>query len=74
MFSEYLGAPTIFTISTYIYISKTTEQKHNQPFAYPCMVTVVAFEMFVTFEISGTLNIIGRSAMRVTNIPSKLKT
>ena len=72
MLSEYLGASIIFTISAYI--SKTTEpkhQKHNQPFAYPCMVTVVAFEMFVTFEISGTLNIIGCSAMRITNILSK---
>ena len=75
MLSEYLGASIIFTISAYI--SKNTEpkhQKHNQPFAYPCMVTVVAFEMFVTFEISGTLNIIGRSAMRITNIVSKQKT
>ena len=50
------------------------EQKYNQPFAYPWMVTVLAFEMFVTFETSGTLNIIGRSAMKITNIFSKLKT
>ena len=32
-----------------------------KPFAYPCMLILVVFDMLVKFEISGTLNIKGRS-------------
>ena len=43
---------------------KIKKINHGKPFAYPCIVTLVAFDIVVTFEISGTLNINGRSTMK----------
>ena len=37
---------------------------YNKPFAYPCMVTLAVFDILVILEISGTLNIKGRSAIK----------
>ena len=41
---------------------------YSKPFAYPCMVILVVFDILVIFEISGTLNINGCSIIKKVKV------